>query len=145
MFPIVGGRKIEHLHGNIEALDIKLTPAQIQTLEEVQPFDPGYPTFFCVSDNMLYCSASHIFIRVIPRTTLGESQPLAIQANGLSRPLLTLERVGEKIFVERVRVVVNSLNLGQVDKTLHRYKLKIIFIIFTTFFINQLSVMMTKY
>ncbi|KAJ7084653.1 NADP-dependent oxidoreductase domain-containing protein [Mycena belliarum] len=42
-FPIVGGRKIEHLLSNIEALDISLSPEQIAFLESVVPFDPGFP------------------------------------------------------------------------------------------------------
>ncbi|KAF8510541.1 Aldo/keto reductase [Gautieria morchelliformis] len=43
VFPLVGGRKVEHLQANLEALDIKLTPAQIKALEEVLPFDAGFP------------------------------------------------------------------------------------------------------
>ncbi|CEL01435.1 Putative Aad14p [Aspergillus calidoustus] len=43
VFPIVGGRKVEHLHDNIQALKIKLTPEQIQYLESVKPFDVGFP------------------------------------------------------------------------------------------------------
>ncbi|KAJ7776529.1 Aldo/keto reductase [Mycena maculata] len=43
-FPIVGGRKIEHLLSNLEALDISLSAEQIEFLENVFPFDPGFPT-----------------------------------------------------------------------------------------------------
>ncbi|KAL3447553.1 NADP-dependent oxidoreductase domain-containing protein [Aspergillus insuetus] len=43
VFPIVGGRKVEHLHDNIQALKIKLTPEQIQYLESVKPLDVGFP------------------------------------------------------------------------------------------------------
>lgn len=43
VFPIVGGRKVEHLQDNIQALDIHLTPKQIEYLESVQPFDLGFP------------------------------------------------------------------------------------------------------
>jgi len=43
VFPIIGGRKIEHLHANIEALDIVLTPEQIAHLEGILPFDKGFP------------------------------------------------------------------------------------------------------
>ncbi|KAJ6577770.1 aryl-alcohol dehydrogenase [NADP+] [Mycena capillaripes] len=42
-FPIIGGRKIEHLMSNIEALDISLSKEQIAFLEGVVPFDPGFP------------------------------------------------------------------------------------------------------
>lgn len=43
VFPIVGGRKVEHLMDNIGALDIALTPEQIAELEAVQPFAKGFP------------------------------------------------------------------------------------------------------
>jgi len=43
VFPIVGGRKVEQLTQNIEALKVALTPAQIEYLESVKPFDPGFP------------------------------------------------------------------------------------------------------
>ncbi|CAK5281159.1 unnamed protein product [Mycena citricolor] len=42
-FPIIGGRKVEHLLSNIEALEISLSPEQIEFLESVLPFDPGFP------------------------------------------------------------------------------------------------------
>ncbi|KAL4797046.1 NADP-dependent oxidoreductase domain-containing protein [Aspergillus venezuelensis] len=43
VFPIVGGRKIEHLHDNIKALNIKLSKEQVEYLESVKPFDLGFP------------------------------------------------------------------------------------------------------
>lgn len=44
VFPIVGGRKVEHLKDNIQALKIKLTSKQIEYLEAVTtPLDPGFP------------------------------------------------------------------------------------------------------
>lgn len=43
VFPIVGGRKIEHLHQNLEALDIALTPEQIKVLDDIVPFNKGFP------------------------------------------------------------------------------------------------------
>ncbi|KAG6810023.1 hypothetical protein H0H92_013658 [Tricholoma furcatifolium] len=46
VFPIIGGRKIEHLYGNIEALDISLTQDQIKYLESVVEFDIGFPGNF---------------------------------------------------------------------------------------------------
>ncbi|KIK71546.1 hypothetical protein GYMLUDRAFT_254737 [Collybiopsis luxurians FD-317 M1] len=44
VFPIVGGRKVEHLVSNLEALDISLSEEQIKELESVVPFDIGFPT-----------------------------------------------------------------------------------------------------
>ncbi|KAJ7886219.1 NADP-dependent oxidoreductase domain-containing protein [Mycena olivaceomarginata] len=45
-FPIIGGRKIEHLLSNIEALDISLSNEQMHYLESIIPFDPGFPSVF---------------------------------------------------------------------------------------------------
>ena len=44
MFPIVGGRKIEHLLANIEALDICLTDEQLAAIDASLPFDKGFPS-----------------------------------------------------------------------------------------------------
>ncbi|KAJ6072700.1 hypothetical protein N7467_010785 [Penicillium canescens] len=43
VFPLIGGRKVEHLHDNIKALSIRLTDAQIAFLEAVKPLDIGFP------------------------------------------------------------------------------------------------------
>ncbi|KAL7951987.1 putative aryl-alcohol dehydrogenase [Trichoderma barbatum] len=50
VFPIVGGRKVEHLEDNIQALSIKLTDEQIKFLEGVKPFDVGFPLNFLGDD-----------------------------------------------------------------------------------------------
>ncbi|KAJ7460746.1 NADP-dependent oxidoreductase domain-containing protein [Mycena latifolia] len=42
-FPILGGRKVENMLSNIEALDISLSSEQIKYLESILPFDPGFP------------------------------------------------------------------------------------------------------
>lgn len=49
VFPIVGGRKVEHLHANIEALDVVLTPEHIKKIEGAVPFELGFPANFIVS------------------------------------------------------------------------------------------------
>ena len=49
VFPIIGGRKVEHLVSNLEALDISLSEEQIKELESVVPFDIGFPTTMIVS------------------------------------------------------------------------------------------------
>ncbi|EMD38329.1 hypothetical protein CERSUDRAFT_153097 [Gelatoporia subvermispora B] len=62
VFPIIGGRKVEHLKANIEALDLVLEPKHIQYLEGILPFDPGFPHDFIGKDdeyNFLYKSAGH--------------------------------------------------------------------------------------
>ncbi|EIW85770.1 aryl-alcohol dehydrogenase [Coniophora puteana RWD-64-598 SS2] len=43
VFPIIGGRKVEHLHANIEGLSIRLTKEHMQELESVIPFSAGSP------------------------------------------------------------------------------------------------------
>ena len=48
VFPIIGGRKVEHLMSNIEALDITLTPEQIAYIESVTPAPRGFPHDFIV-------------------------------------------------------------------------------------------------
>lgn len=48
VFPIVGGRKVEHLLANLEALEITLTDEHIKSLESEVEFDPGFPTSFIV-------------------------------------------------------------------------------------------------
>jgi aryl-alcohol dehydrogenase-like predicted oxidoreductase len=51
VFPVVGGRKIEHMMENIEALKIKLSGEQIRELESVWQFDLGYPTTMIGADS----------------------------------------------------------------------------------------------
>lgn len=46
VFPIVGGRKIEHLKGNIEALGIELTEEDVTEIETGYDFDVGFPYDF---------------------------------------------------------------------------------------------------
>ncbi|EIW83713.1 arylalcohol dehydrogenase [Coniophora puteana RWD-64-598 SS2] len=43
VFPIIGGRKVEHLEANLEALSIKLKPEHFKELESAVPFEPGFP------------------------------------------------------------------------------------------------------
>ncbi|KAI0354901.1 aryl-alcohol dehydrogenase [Trametes cingulata] len=46
VFPIIGGRKVEQLKANIEALDVVLTDEHIKRLESAVPFDVGFPSNF---------------------------------------------------------------------------------------------------
>jgi aryl-alcohol dehydrogenase-like predicted oxidoreductase len=43
VFPIVGGRKVDHLKGNIDALTLALAPEDIKEIESAVPFDLGFP------------------------------------------------------------------------------------------------------
>ena len=46
VFPIVGGRTVEQLRGNVEALSLQLTPEDIAEIEAAVPFDLGFPHNF---------------------------------------------------------------------------------------------------
>ncbi|TFK47308.1 Aldo/keto reductase [Heliocybe sulcata] len=46
VFPIIGGRKVEQLEDNVQALDISLSDEQIKYLESILPFQPGFPNMF---------------------------------------------------------------------------------------------------
>lgn len=46
VFPIIGGRNIDHLRGNIDALSISLSSEDIQEIESAVPFDLGFPHNF---------------------------------------------------------------------------------------------------
>jgi hypothetical protein len=43
VFPIVGGRKIEHLEDNVKALTVELSNEQIAEIESVVPLTMGFP------------------------------------------------------------------------------------------------------
>lgn len=71
VFPLVGGRRIEHLKDNIQALNIRLTASQIEYLESQTPFDVGFPGNFIGPDPkitgtasfLLAANASYSFVR----------------------------------------------------------------------------------
>lgn len=48
VFPIVGARKAEHLQANIEALSISLSDENVKFIDDVLPFDQGFPSNFFV-------------------------------------------------------------------------------------------------
>jgi aryl-alcohol dehydrogenase-like predicted oxidoreductase len=46
VFPIIGGRTVEQLKGNIEALRVRLSEEDIREIEKGYDFDPGFPHTF---------------------------------------------------------------------------------------------------
>ncbi|KAI0289339.1 Aldo/keto reductase [Russula brevipes] len=60
VFPIVGGRKVEHLKQNIQALDISLSPEQIHRIDGAKPFDVGFPHTIVVRISIALFGTSHI-------------------------------------------------------------------------------------
>ncbi|EMC96820.1 hypothetical protein BAUCODRAFT_70131 [Baudoinia panamericana UAMH 10762] len=73
VFPIVGGRKVEHLQDNIQSLKIKLSDQQIEKLEAVVPFVPGFPNNFVGEDPHITGKAGFI---------MGGAAPLAFVKSG---------------------------------------------------------------
>jgi hypothetical protein len=59
VFPIIGGRKVEQLKENIAALDISLTPEQVQRIEAAAPFSPGFPNSLIVSIALIFVFICH--------------------------------------------------------------------------------------
>jgi len=63
VFPLIGGRKVEQLKENIAALDISLTPEQVQRIEQASPFDQGFPNSFVgdgTYDNFMLKTSAHL-------------------------------------------------------------------------------------
>ncbi len=52
VFPIIGGRTIDHLKGNIEALALELSDEDIAEIEDAAPFDIGFPNNFYYGEKM---------------------------------------------------------------------------------------------
>jgi aryl-alcohol dehydrogenase-like predicted oxidoreductase len=46
VFPVVGGRKVEHVQGNIDALGIVLSDEELNEIDDAEPFDVGFPMNF---------------------------------------------------------------------------------------------------
>jgi aryl-alcohol dehydrogenase-like predicted oxidoreductase len=52
VYPIIGGRKVEHLKGNIEALSVELSDEDIDEIDGAAPFDIGFPMKMLFEYNM---------------------------------------------------------------------------------------------
>jgi aryl-alcohol dehydrogenase-like predicted oxidoreductase len=54
VFPIIGGRKVEHFMANLEALDTVLTDKQVQHLESALEFNIGFPGWMIVRFQLIF-------------------------------------------------------------------------------------------
>ncbi|KAH8894091.1 norsolorinic acid reductase [Thozetella sp. PMI_491] len=52
VFPIIGGRNIDHLKGNIDALALELTAEDFAEIEGAVPFDIGFPMTFMYGEKI---------------------------------------------------------------------------------------------
>ena len=63
VFPIVGGRKVDHLKGNIEALGLELTTEDMKEIESAAPFAKGFPyDTFSTKEDHTEISAGDVWI-----------------------------------------------------------------------------------
>lgn len=46
VYPIVGGRKLEHLKANVEALSLALNEEDMKEIEDISDFEIGFPQNF---------------------------------------------------------------------------------------------------
>lgn len=67
VFPIVGGRKIEHLKGNIEGLSLELSEEEIKEIDGAQAFDVGFPQNFLGGPNGVHGPGDVFLMKVAGR------------------------------------------------------------------------------
>jgi len=75
VFPIVGGRKIEHLKGNIEGLGVELTQQEIDDIEDAEDFDVGFPQSFLFPGKPYRTRYTTSDMPLVTTVTALESQP----------------------------------------------------------------------
>jgi aryl-alcohol dehydrogenase-like predicted oxidoreductase len=76
VFPIVGGRKVEHLKENIKSLEVKLTDKQIEYLESIVPFNIGFPQDFFGQDPHITGQAAPLLGTVAPIAFVKDSKAI---------------------------------------------------------------------
>lgn len=80
VYPIVGGRKIEHLKGNIEALSLRLTDEELQEIEGAYGWGPGFPLSFLFpkTDGLNKLTAEHVGLTNAANRIQAVSRPAPI-------------------------------------------------------------------
>jgi len=76
VFPIIGGRKVDHLEENIDALKVALTKEDIKELEDASPVSLGFPHSFVGSklgqNNLVNMVAKYDWVEdaqpIVPKT-----------------------------------------------------------------------------
>lgn len=95
VFPIVGGRKVDHLKGNIDALGIKLSQEEIDEIDSAEPFDVGFPMNFLfgyggkqfktgMGPNDINLLTTTTRIETVPKTQVSYGSNLAHDSRGTS-------------------------------------------------------------
>jgi aryl-alcohol dehydrogenase-like predicted oxidoreductase len=78
VFPIVGGRNIEHLKGNIEGLTLDLSEEDIKEIEGANAFDIGFPQNFLGGPNGVQ-SPGDVFLMGMAGSQQYVGRPTAIK------------------------------------------------------------------
>ncbi|PHH66763.1 hypothetical protein CDD81_5895 [Ophiocordyceps australis] len=78
VFPLVGGRKLEHLKSNIEALTVQLDDKDIKEIESAVPFDLGFPQNFLWLGNESQSSSKGVWLLGMSGTFDNMEEPKAI-------------------------------------------------------------------
>nr|POE60657.1 putative aryl-alcohol dehydrogenase aad14 [Quercus suber] len=78
VFPLVGGRKVEHLKDNIQSLKIKLTSEQVEKLEAVTGFVPGFPNDFIGEDSAVTGDAGMLVSGTAQLSIVQGSKPIVL-------------------------------------------------------------------
>ncbi|OZJ03719.1 hypothetical protein BZG36_03311 [Bifiguratus adelaidae] len=65
VFPIIGGRKVEHLLDNLKALEITLSDEQVEYLELQTPSDPGFPQNLFGTDPRRFGEKTNFMVRSV--------------------------------------------------------------------------------
>ncbi|KAI0538457.1 norsolorinic acid reductase [Xylaria digitata] len=83
VFPIIGGRTLEHLKGNIEALSLSLSEEDIEEIEAAAPFDLGFPSNFAYMGRTSK-DAGDVWLLKMGGTTdyVAEPQPIVAKKTG---------------------------------------------------------------
>lgn len=84
VFPIVGGRTVDHLRANIEALTLSLDDADIAEIEAAIPFDIGFPLNFLYGPNGAPDSPGKVWLLAMTGhfDYVPESKPIAPKKAG---------------------------------------------------------------
>ncbi|KAI0466825.1 norsolorinic acid reductase [Xylaria cf. heliscus] len=82
VFPIIGGRTVEHLKDNIKALTLSLSEEDIKEIESAAPFDLGFPNNFAYRETPNH--PGEVFLLQMGGTTdyVPESKPIAAKKSG---------------------------------------------------------------
>ncbi|KAJ8063412.1 hypothetical protein OCU04_008632 [Sclerotinia nivalis] len=77
--PIVGGRKLEHLKGNIEALSVELSDDDVKQIDEANAFDIGFPHNFLTGGPNKVQSPGDVWLSSMAGTTdhIQPSKPIS--------------------------------------------------------------------